>query len=162
MKRKHIEIILLIIVIFLIVLTIIALCNKKSNLKVNKCILESDQSASGYVSTTTYTIYYENEIVEKVEQKEEIKSQDKNILDFFNKQYSSQYKNINSLYGGYTYEIKENKDSLVSEITIDYEKINMNKFLEDNPGMKNYVNENKKIEVNKIKEMYTNIGATCE
>ena len=43
MKRKNIELFLLVIVLILIVLIIVTMCNKKSNLEVGKCTLVSDQ-----------------------------------------------------------------------------------------------------------------------
>ena len=61
-------------------------CNKKYT--TNTCELVSDQSGSGYISYKTYKIYSTKDLVNKVEITEEIKSNKKDILDFFEKQFS--------------------------------------------------------------------------
>lgn len=146
----------------LITLFFVGCSTSKESLKSIKCELVSDQSASGYVSTTTYDIYYEDEIVKMIEQKETIDSSDKNILTFFKDQLESQYKNANDLYGGYSYEIKEEENKIIIITNIDYEKMDISKFLSDNSGMKAYINDNNELTLEGIKKMYTNIGASCE
>jgi len=135
---------------------------KEKELLTKKCTLVSDQSASGYVNTTSYEINYENEIVNTVKQTETIDSSDKNILNFFKEQLEIQYKNANDLYSGYSYTIKEEDNKLIFVIDIDYKKVNMTKFVEDNPGMKSYVNSDNKVTLDGIIKMYENIGAECK
>ena len=162
MKRKYIKLFLLVIVLILPPLIIITMCNKKSNLEVGKCTFVSDQSASGYVSTTNYEINHLDDIVDNIKIVETIESSDKNILSFFKEELSKQYKSANDLYGGYKYDIKEEDNKLIVTTTIDYNNVDITKFVEDNPGMKDYVNTDNKLTFDGVIKMYKNIGATCE
>lgn len=147
-----------------IVLLITALlfvgCSNKDN--ITKCILVSDQSASGYKVTTDYEVYSTDGIVDKVEILEVVSSKDKNILDFFQKQNENQYKTLNDKYGGYTYKIITNNNKVISTVTVDYKMIDMKSFVNDNKGMENYIDSDNKVTLDGIKKMYINIGATCK
>lgn len=149
--------------LFIVVIVCLLLigCSKEKTLS-KKCELISDQSANGYKSTTTYVIYYKDDVVSTVEQTEEIVSNKKNILEFFNKQYEKQYNDYSDTYGGYTYssEIKNNK--LISKVVIDYKKVDMKKFVKDNKGVTEYVNKDNNYTLDGIIKMYKNIGATCK
>ena len=62
----------------------------------------------------------------------------------------------------YDYDIKATKDTLTSKVTINYEKIDMDKFVEINPeGAAFFVKDNK-ISLEKLVEYYEMIGATCK
>ncbi|MBQ9013266.1 MAG: DUF1307 domain-containing protein [Bacilli bacterium] len=130
--------------------------------KVTKCTLKSDQSASGYKITSEYNVYSSKDEVNKVVTTETVESKNNTILAYFEKQLKSQYKANNDSYGGYKYEITNKDGKVVSKVTIDYSKRNLNKFVKDNPAMKSYVNKSNKITVKGIKSMYQSMGATCE
>ncbi|MBO5530577.1 MAG: DUF1307 domain-containing protein [Bacilli bacterium] len=130
--------------------------------KVTKCTLKSDQSASGYKITSEYNVYSSKDEVNKVVTTETVESKNNTILAYFEKQLKSQYKANNDSYGGYKYEITNKDGKVVSKVTIDYSKMNLNKFVKDNPAMKSYVNKSNKITVKGIKSMYQSMGATCE
>ncbi|MBR4633978.1 DUF1307 domain-containing protein [bacterium] len=66
------------------------------------------------------------------------------------------YKNLKF----YDYDIKTTKNTLTSKVTINYEKIDMNKFLEINQST--IFIENGKVSLEKLKSYYELIGATCE
>ena len=130
--------------------------------KVTKCTLKSDQSASGYKITSEYNVYSSKDEVNKVVTTETVESKNNTILAYFEKQLKSQYKANNDSYGGYKYEVTNKDGKVVSKVTIDYSKMNLNKFVKDNPAMKSYVNKSNKITVKGIKSMYQSMGATCE
>ena len=130
--------------------------------KVTKCTLKSDQSASGYKITSEYNVYSSKDEVNKVVTTETVESKNNTILAYFEKQLKSQYKANNDSYGGYKYEVTNKDGKVVSKVTIDYSKMNLNKFIKDNPAMKSYVNKSNKITVKGIKSMYQSMGATCE
>lgn len=130
--------------------------------KVTKCTLKSDQSASGYKITSEYNVYSSKDEVNKVVTTETVESKNNTILAYFEKQLKSQYKANNDSYGGYKYEITNKDGKVVSKVTIDYSKMNLNKFVKDNPAMKSFVNKSNKITVKGIKSMYQSMGATCE
>ena len=130
--------------------------------KVTKCTLKSDQSASGYKITSEYNVYSSKDEVNKVVTTETVESKNNTILAYFEKQLKSQYKANNDSYGGYKYEVTNKDGKVVSKVTIDYSKMNLSKFVKDNPAMKSYVNKSNKITVKGIKSMYQSMGATCE
>jgi len=56
-----------------------------------------------------------------------------------------------------------NKDGkVVSKVTIDYSKIDIDKFVKENPAMKSYVNKYNQITLEGVKKMYESMGATCK
>ena len=135
-------------------------CGKKEVIKT--CKLVSDQSSNGYKSNTTYTIYSKNDIVTKVEQKEVIDSKKKDILDFYKNEYNSMYKKYNKTYGGTTYSVSIEGDKLLLNVTIDYNKFDMDKYLNDNKEIKKYLNKKNQYTLDGIIEMYENIGGSCK
>ena len=130
--------------------------------KVTKCTLDNDQSKSGYKIKSTYNIYYKNDIVYKVNTEEVLTSENTTILKYFEDLNKKQYEAQNNNYGGYTYNIKADKNILTTTVTIDYDKMNLEKFIKDNSAMKSYVNENNKITLKGAKQMYKSLGAKCQ
>ena len=152
---KYIRICIVIIICLLVVG-----CGNKNVTKT--CTIVSDQSESGYKSNTTYTIYSKNDIVTKVEQKEVIDSKKKDILDFYKNEYNSMYKKYNKTYGGYNYDVSIKDEQLILNVTIDYNKFDMNKFIKDNTGIKKFVNDKNQYTLDGIIKMYENIGGSCK
>lgn len=130
--------------------------------QVTVCTNVNDQSKSGYKSTTTYKIYYKNDIVTKVDSEEILTSQNNTYIKYFEDLNKKQYETQNKAYGGYTYDVKAEKEKVISKLTIDYTKVNMNKFIEDNSAMKSYVNKDNKFTIDGAKTMYESLGATCK
>jgi len=65
------------------------------------------------------------------------------------------------MYGGYTYDIKNSKDKLELSVGIDYTVFDMNKFINNNAAMKDYVNKSNKLTIDGIINMYEASGSTC-
>ena len=149
----------LVLVIFIITL---CLCGCKEKTKITNCSLVSDQSASGYKLESNYKIYSTNNFVDKVVLKQVINSKDKKVLDNFKTSITNQYKNNNKLYNGYTFDIKEKDNKLNINVTIDYTKVDLKKFTQDNVSMKEYVNKDYKITLDKIIKLYESSGMKCE
>ena len=126
------------------------------------CTLESDQSASGYKLKSEYVIYSDGEVVSKVETTETVESTNNTVLAYFEKTLKEQYKTNNDKYKGYDYEVTNKDGKVVSSVTIDYSKMNLNKFIEDNEAMKSFVNSDNKLTVKGVKSMYESVGATCK
>ena len=129
---------------------------------VTKCSLSSDQSPSGYTIETNYQIYSIDNEVNKVKSIEVVESKNKTVLSYFKKQLEEQYKSYNKEYGGYEYNITNKDGKVTVDLTIDYTKMDITKFVNDNPAMKEYVNKDNKITLKGIKAMYNSIGATCK
>lgn len=152
---KHIKIFLPI-CILLIILT-----GCKDKTKTTTCTLESDQKPNGYILNNKYTIYYSKDIVKKVEINQVISSEKNDILNSFKESISKQYESNNNLYGGYTYDVKVDKDKLEANITIDYTKVNLDKYSKDNEAMKEYLTDGK-LTKDKLIKLYKTSGIKCE
>ena len=105
--------------------------------KVTKCTLKSDQSASGYKITSEYNVYSSKDEVNKVVTTETVESKNNTILAYFEKQLKSQYKANNDSYGGYKYEITNKDGKVVSKVTIDYSKMQVDEVA----GIRYYTKE---------------------
>lgn len=151
--KRYIKFLLLILCI-----TILSGCD--SDLDTTNCSLNNKQI--DYTIKTTYKITSSKDIVNKVEIKEVIASKDKKKLRSFKEQLTNQYKNNNKLYKGYKYEADLDGDTLTLEVTIDYEKMNLKKFVKDNAAMKKYVNKDNKFTLKGAKELYKFTGARCK
>ena len=148
--------------LLIIIIVLIATgCFGNNKYDIDICSQISDQSASGYNVSTNYEIYSENGIVDKVVISDVVNSKDKNLLNFFKLQYENQYRNLNDKYGGYTYKVKIKNNKVISDVTINYKKFNMKSFVKDNKAMEVYINDDKRITLEGIKKMYSNIGASC-
>ena len=130
--------------------------------QVSKCTLNSDQSASGYTINSTYEIYSTNDIVSSVKTKEVVTSKNTTILAYFEDLLNKQYKSASETYGGYTYKVTNKDGKVTSEVTINYDKMNLSKFVKDNASMKSYVNKSNKLTLDGVKKIYEGLGATCK
>ncbi len=128
---------------------------------ITKCSLESDQSANGYVLKADYSIYSEDNIVKKVVINQTITSKDKEKLEKFKKTFDNQYKSNNKSYGGYKYKIKIKDNQLILNLTTDYTKLDMKKFVKDNAAMGEYLDDNKLV-LDKFIDLYSKSGITCK
>lgn len=142
----------------------ICFCLLLTGCNVEKVVVncKSSTKQSNYSIKSNYKIISRKDIVEKVTIKQVIKSGDNDVLKKFEKQLLEQYKSNNNFYGGYKYDIKIVKKQLIADIAIDYEKINMKKFVKDNVAMKDYVNKKNQFTLNGAKKLYQSTGAKCE
>ena len=137
--------------------------DKGVNEKTIKCTIVNDQqSTSGYKVDSDITIYAEDNIVTKVKTVETVIAHQKEILTYFEQTLNNQYEETNKNYGGYTYEIKTTDEKLTSNVEIDYTKMDLNKYVNDNAVMKEYVNDKNELTVDGITKLYEAMGATCE
>ena len=150
--RKYIKSLLV-----LLVVTVLSGCSSK--LDTAECSFESKQS--DYKIESKYKIYYKKNIVKKVDIDEVISSSSKDKLEEFSNSFKSQYESNNSMYGGYTYNIKINKDKLKLSVSIDYTSFNMKKFIDNNAAMKEYVDKNNKLTLDGAIKMYEASGSKC-
>ena len=150
--RKYIKSLLV-----LLVVTVLSGCSSK--LDTAECSFESKQS--DYKIESKYKIYYKKNIVKKVDIDEVISSSSKDKLEEFSNSFKSQYESNNSMYGGYTYNIKINKDKLKLSVSIDYTSFNMKKFIDNNAAMKEYVDKDNKLTLDGAIKMYEASGSKC-
>lgn len=144
----------------LFIILLVSGCGKEE-LKTTKCTLASNDVVNGYKTTGTYEINHKNDMVESVKTTEVVESEKEEILKYMEEYLNTTYTTMNDNYGGYSFEV-ENKDNKVTSITtIDYNKMNIEKFVSENTVLKPYV-KNNKLTIDGIKKLYTSIGATCE
>ena len=141
---------------------VVFLAGCKGKEVVTKCNYESNQETSGYKIVTDYEIYSRDELATKVVKKEKIISKNNTILAYFKDQFKKQYESNNKNYKGYSYEVSDKKGETVSIVTIDYSKVDMDKFIKDNPAMKSFVNKSNQPTYKGIKTMYESMGAKCD
>lgn len=146
--------------------------NKKANSKDTKnnvdnsnetmfCTLSKTNFMSWTSLESTYKINYNGEYVNSVDTVEIVNSDDEQIIEYYKDAVEEIYKPYKNL-KYYDYDIKATKDTLTSKVTINYEKIDMDKFVEINPeGAAFFVKDNK-ISLEKLVEYYEMIGATCK
>lgn len=127
-----------------------------------KCTMTSNMVANGYRLDSEYVVHAKGDIVSSVETIETVTSSNSTILDYFKETLDTTYSSYNSNYGGYTNTITVDGDKLVSKTTVDYSKMDMKKFIEDNSAMTSYVNSNNEMLKNGVISMYEALGAVCE
>ncbi len=158
MKKYKIPIIIALVVLVVTLLIVFIVLIKDDKMT---CTMKSDQSANGYVMETKYVVTSNGKNVMKVNITETITSKDKDKLKKFSSQFEEQYKYNKKAYGGYTYKVTNNGNKVISKVTIDYNKMNMKKFIKANVAMKEYT-EKDKLTVEGAKKLYESTGATCK
>lgn len=155
--------------ISLFVILISGCSNEKTNVNTNKdtaketintCTLSSDQSSNGYTLSSNYEIHSKDGLVNSVTTKETVESDNEQVRSYFKKTLEDSYNTANESYGGYTYNVTEDGNKVISDVTIDYSKMDLEKFVNDNSQMKSYI-KNNRISLDGMKKIYEALGATC-
>lgn len=134
--------------------------NKKEFVKT--CTLTTNNTAQGYKLEAEYNVYGKGDVVEKVVTTETVTSDNDAILTYFEEYLTESYETANSTYKGYTNKVTNEDGKVVSETTIDYNKMDLDQYVEDNSAMKSYVNSDNKLLVDGVIELYESLGATCK
>lgn len=165
MKKGIVSVLLL-----LCMITLVTGCNSNkvkdltggSKEKITKCSLYKKDVTSNYEINSTYTVYSKNKIAYKVETIEKVTSDSAEVLNSFETSLNNSYSQLNNAYGGYKYEITKKNNELVSNVLIDYSKVNLEQLANDQPTMKNVMDDNYNILLDGLLGTYKSIGATCE
>lgn len=128
--------------------------------KTMKC--ESTSKQEKYTINSSYTVHSGGGIVKKVESVETVESKDEEFLKTVEDNFNKQYKYNSETYGGYDYKVTNKDGKVVSTVTINYKKMDLEKFIKDNQAMKSYANDKNKITLDGLKKMYESMGAKCE
>ena len=118
-------------------------CGKSNKEVVSTCTLSSDQYSNGYTLSSNYEIHSKDGLVNSVTTKETVESDNEQVRSYFKKTLEDSYNTANESYGGYTYNVTEDGNKVISDVTIDYSKMNLDKFVNDNSQMKSYIKNNK-------------------
>lgn len=149
---------------FLIIVGFIFLClvgctNEKEAL--TKCTLTQTDEAETYKLNATYNIYSKGSLVDRVVTKEIVTSNTKSVLEYFETYAVSTYKKMNKAYSGYTYTTNMTDNQITIDTTIDYTKMDLKKFANDNEGMDQFI-EDDRMKLEGVIAIYEQMGATCE
>jgi len=134
-------------------------CGEKTG--VIKCTGSAKDVVNKYETKSEYKINYKGDYVESVETVETVTSENEEFLKQMQDTVKELYDGYNKEYGGYTFDVSIKDDKLVSTVSIDYSKMDIDKFVKDQSVLKNYVKDGK-LTVDGLKSMYTTMGATCE
>ena len=163
----------------LLAITILTGCNinKKKNNNIEKNLLDEivlDDTNANYICSIynkdfdeydiagKYAIYLDdNEFVNKIESTEIIESNNYDLLKDFESYYNSNYEKISN-YGGYTYDIYQKNNQVISNVIIDFNTLNMESYASEYEEINQYLNEEFKITKDKILEKYNSQNIKCQ
>lgn len=147
--------------VFLVVLMVSG-CGENQKEFTRKCTMTQNDITQGYSLESVYTIYGKGDVVNKVTSRETITSDNKDVLNYFETNLKDTYNQYNQTYGGYTNSVVNKDGKVVSETTIDYNVMNLTKYVQDNSVMKNFVNDDNQLLVDGLVTIYQQAGAICE
>ena len=143
---------------FLVVLPIVFLtagCGAEKKEVVNHCVLTSTSTTQGYSVNSTYDVYSKNNVVSKVVTEEVVESDNESVLSYFEKSQ-------NETYGGTTNKVTNENGKVTSSTTIDYSKMDLDKFVKSNTALSSYVNDKNQLTKDGVISLYESLGAKCE
>lgn len=145
-------------IIILILLLVITGCSGDKSFI---CKMDIENDIQDYKLDGTYTIYYKDSYVTKIEKIEKYNSINQDTLDYLNEYLNLDYENLNKKYNGYTYDVLLSEDYVRLESVIDMNLVDVKKMKKDKYIEEDYViGEN--ITTSGIKYFYEQKGAICE
>ena len=129
--------------------------NKEEYITCNKKSMNKD-----YTLLTNYKIYYKNKEVYKIEIEENVEAKTANILNQIMQNIENSYKSYKEAIGSYDYEKTKEKTKGKTTVIINYDEIDMEAYLKYNPDAN--LNENKRYNIDDLKKLYEEGGATCK
>jgi len=147
------------VLLIIAVLFLVAGCGAKE--KTLTCELSSNDVVNGYSVISTYKVYYTGKEVDKVSTIEEVTSDLETVLDYFEELTDDTYSKMNENYGGYTYDIDRDTNKVTTTVDIDYNKLDMDAFVKDQPTLEPFVTKNGKLKIEGLKQTYESMGAKC-
>lgn len=155
--KRDLKILLVLPLVFLMVG-----CGTNKKEIVSHCTLTSTDNTNGYQLNSSYDVYSTNNEVSKVVTEEVVTSDNDSILTYFEEYLKKTYDTQNSTYGGTTNEVTKVEGKVTSKTTIDYTKMDLEKYVKDNSALSNYMNKDNKLTKDGILSIYKAMGATCE
>jgi len=146
--------------ILVIVVIFLTGCGEKETIKI--CKSTNEDTINGYRLDAEYKIYSKGDIVEKVETKEIVTSESEELLDYFEAYLQNTYTSINETFGGYENKVTKENGKVISNTTINYNEMDLAKFIKENKDLKNFKNSDNKVLLESLINSYENLGAVCE
>lgn len=129
--------------------------------KEEKMVCTRTSTMNGIKLDLNYQVYYQKDVVNKVQTTEKITSTSKETLAIYKKAVEDLYSNFNGI-KHYNYDIAIEGDTLTSKTDINYSKINIDDLLKIDSSIEQLLNKDNKISLEKIKEVYESTGAICK
>lgn len=145
-----------VILLGIITLLVVTGCGKEE-----KMVCTRTANMNGMEMDFQYEVYYQGKNVNKVKTTEKVTSDSKETL----KTLESQIKNLYSSFDKikeYKYNVTIDENTLISTTDINYQKIDMNQLLEIDSSIEQLQNNNDKIDLDKITQVYEQTGAICK
>lgn len=109
---------------------------------------------------SVYKMTHDGKYVNLVETIETVESNDQEVLDYYKSYVEEAYEPYKDL-EYYDYSIDTTSNSIVSKVTINFEKIDINKYMEINPATSSFISDGK-APLDSLRTVYGMLGATCE
>ena len=143
----------------LLVAVLFSGCGKKY--KTTKCTNSIITTEMKY--TAEYEINYDEEdVVAYVNITEKVESDDESYLETTRQTTKNIYETTNTNYGGYDCNVNINGNTLISKCKVDYTKMDLKKYIEDNPDISSIIKGKDSIKLNESIKIYESLGAKCE
>lgn len=129
--------------------------------KEQKMICTRTSNMNGVKIDLRYEVTYQGNNVNKVESTEKVESDSKETLNTYKEAVENLYSNFDNI-ENYKYNVIIEGYTLTSTVNIDYTKIDINELLEIDSSVQQLLNDNKKVDLDKITQVYESAGAVCE
>lgn len=130
------------------------------SMKEEKMVCKRTANMNGMEMDFHYEVYYQGNNVNKVQTTEKITSSSAETLKNLESQIKALYSNFDNI-ENYKYQIIIDGDTLISTTDINYQKIDIDELLKIDSSIQQLLNDNKKIALDKITQVYEQTGATC-
>ena len=126
-----------------------------------KMICTISTTSNGIELKADYTIKHDGKYAQSAEFHEEYTPQDSSLLGQLETLIKQTYESANNNFGGYKINVKTSGSKVVADVTVDYEKMDLQKAIQSSEDVKSFV-EDGKMSVDKMKSTYESIGYTCK
>lgn len=157
--KKKIDMIASIVVIVLILIAVLVIVKIKMGPLSGELHCSYKNNTNTMISSLKYNLKFKNKNVTKLETEEIIESDDKDLITTYKESIETLSKKYDDL-NHYKTSITTEENKLIVKTTIEYNKIDMKKYLQIE-GEKTYI-KNNKLKVDEIKKIYERNGATCK
>lgn len=128
--------------------------------KEEKMVCTRTATMNGMEMDFRYEVYYQGNNVNKVKTREKVKSESEVTLKNLENQAKTLYSNFDKI-ENYDYNVTIEGNTLTSTTNINYQKINIDELLKIDSSIQQLLNDNNKIDLEKITQVYEQTGATC-
>lgn len=153
MKKRIVPILGILLVIILI--TALICFNKKDGTMI--CTMQTEENEIKIKAK--YQIEYKNKVVETIVTKEEITSEDEEILKNYKTLLENMYQEYNKI-DYYMNKVEIKNDTLTSITKINYKKIDLEQLITIDSNNRSIIEDNQ-VSLKKLKQAYTQQGARC-